>query len=150
FRSKKESRQQPFSDEELETLARYFYSLNHFNEATRYFSSLAVQTSDSAKKEEAVFQLYQVMLAALNRPTQLGGGSLSYFQSVAGIDTTPGLLNGMLSLLLNRSHPRMHYDGAEEDAIAYFNRARAAEILEFFEKTFPQSKYLPRMHYQSL
>ena len=50
FRTEKENRNQPFSDDELETLAHYFDSLNHFNEAARYFSTLALQTSDSTRK----------------------------------------------------------------------------------------------------
>jgi tetratricopeptide (TPR) repeat protein len=121
FRTEKENRNQPFSDDELETLAYYFDALNHFNEAARYFSTLALQTRDNAKKEESLYQLYQVMMAALNRPTQLGGGSLDYFRSVATVDTSPGLLNGMLSLLLNHTGPRMQYDAAEERAVSYFN-----------------------------
>src|SRR6185436_16653229 len=35
-------------------------------------------------------------------------------------------------------------------AVSYFNRARAAELLEFFEKTYPNSAHLPRMQYQAL
>ena len=150
FRTEKENRNQPFSDDELETLAHYFDSLNHFNEAARYFSTLALQTRDSTRKEQSLYQLYQVMMAALNRPTQLGGGSLDYFRSVATVDTSPGLLNGMLSLLLNHSNPRLHYDAAEERAVSYFNRAKAAELLEFFEKTYPNSAHLPRMQFQAL
>ncbi len=140
----------PFQDDELETLAHYFDALNHFNEAARYFSTLALQTRDNPKKEESLYQLYQVMMAALNRPTQLGGGSLDYFRSVATVDTSPGLLNGMLSLLLNHTAPRMQYDAAEERAVSYFNRAKAAELLEFFEKTYPNSAHLPRMQFQAL
>src|SRR5262245_15441115 len=150
FRTEKENRDQPFSDDELETLAHYFDSLNHFNEAARYFSTLALQTRDNTKKEESLHQLYQVMMAALSRPTQLGGGSLDYFRSVATVDTSPGLLNGMLSLLLNHTNPRSQYDAAEERAVSYFNRARAAELLEFFEKTYPNSAHLSRMQFQAL
>ena len=150
FRTEKENRNQPFSDDELETLAHYFDSLNHFNEAARYFSTLALQTRDNTRKEQSLYQLYQVMMAALNRPTQLGGGSLDYFRSVATLDTSPGLLNGMLSLLLNHSNPLLHYDAAEERAVSYFNRAKAAELLEFFEKTYPNSAHLPRMQFQAL
>jgi len=150
FRTEKENRNQPFADDELQTLAQYFDALNHFNEAARYFSTLALQTRDNAKKEESLYQLYQVMMAALNRPTQLGGGSLDYFQSVAALDTSPGLLNGMLSLLLNHTSPRLHYDAAEERAASYFNRARAAELLEFFEKSYANSAHLPRMQFQAL
>jgi hypothetical protein len=90
------------------------------------------------------------MMAALNRPTQLGGGSLDYFRSVATVDTSPGLLNGMLSLLLNHTAPRVQVDAAEERAVSYFNRARAAELLELFERTYPNSERLPRMQYQAL
>jgi len=150
FRTEKENRNQPFSDDELETLAHYFDSLNHFNEAARYFSTLALQTRDNARKEESLYQLYQVMMAALNRPTQLGGGSLDYFRSVATVDTSPGLLNGMLSLLLNHTAPRLQVDAAEERAVSYFNRAKAAELLEFFEKSYPNSAHLPRMKFQAL
>lgn len=150
FRTEKENRNEPFSDDELETLADYFDSLNHFNEAARYFSTLALQTRDSAKKEESLYQLYQVMMGALNRPTQFGGGSLDYFRSVATVDSSPGLLNGMLSLLLNHTQPQLRYDAAEEQAVSYFNRARAGELLEFFEKSYPNSARLPRMHFQAL
>lgn len=150
FRTAKETRNQPFSEDELETLAHYFCSLNHFNEGARYFSTLALQARDSSKKEEALYQLHQVMIDALNRPTQMGGSSLDYYKSVAEIDTSPGLLNGMLSLILNRTHPRLQMEAAEERAVPYFNRARAAELLEFFEKSYPNSARLPRMQYRSL
>jgi tetratricopeptide (TPR) repeat protein len=150
FRSEKESRNERFTNGELQTLGHYFYSLNHFNEAARYFSTLALQTQDLEIRETSLFQLYQVMQDALNRPTQLGGGGLDYFRSVATVDTNPGLLNGLLSLILNRTHPRSRYDEAEERAIAYFNRAHAAELLEFFETSFPNSTKLARMQYQAL
>ena len=150
YRAEKESHHQAFSNDELETLAHYFYSLNHFNEAARYFSTLALQAKNSAKKEESLFQLYEVMLDAQNRPTQLGGGDLDYFKTVASLDASPGFLNGMLSLILNRSYPGSRYEEEQERAVSYFNRARAAELLEFFQKTYPASSRLPRMEYQNL
>jgi len=150
FRTEKEEQNQPFSEDELETLAHYFHALNHFNEAARYFSTLALQARDGGKREEALYQLHQVMMDALNRPTQIGGGSLDYYKSVATIDTNPGLLNGLLSLILNRTHPRLEVEGAEERAVSYFNRARAAELLEFFERSYPNSTRRPRMQYQAL
>jgi tetratricopeptide (TPR) repeat protein len=50
FRTEKENRNQPFADDELETLAHYFDALNHFNEAARYFLTLALQTRDNAEE----------------------------------------------------------------------------------------------------
>ena len=35
-------------------------------------------------------------------------------------------------------------------AVSYFNRAKAPELLEFFEKTYPNSAHLPRMQFQAL
>ena len=150
FRVEKEARQQNFTEDELDTIASYFASLHHFNEAARYYSTLYLFSSDQSRKEESLFQLYEVLLEAQNRPTQLGGGSLEYYRTVTSVDAYPGFLNGILSLVLNRSHPQAHYREAEEQSVAYFNRRRSAEILEVFEKTFPASKHLPRMQYQAL
>ncbi|MEW5974493.1 MAG: hypothetical protein AB1898_01685 [Acidobacteriota bacterium] len=150
FRTEVESRQHRFSDSELETLAFYFYAINHFNEAARYFATLHLQTDQAALKERSLYQLYETLLDAHDRPTQLGAGNLEYFKSVATLDPDPGFLNGLLSLVLNHSQPGFHYSFAEEKAVSYFNRSKASQLLAAFEATYPQSEHLARMRYQAL
>ena len=62
------------------------------------------------------------------------------------MDPYPGFLNGVLSLLLNSQSPAFQYSQAEGTAVAYFHRARAAELVTLFDKRFPQSAEHSGLH----
>src|SRR4030095_1262472 len=94
--------------------------------------------------------LYQILITAEERPVQFGAGNLEYYKDIATMDQNPGILNGILSLILNGTTPSSEFDGQEDKAVGYFNRAQAFRILLFMQNYFPSSKHLPAMSQESL
>jgi tetratricopeptide (TPR) repeat protein len=142
--------------EELYGFGTLYHGLNNYNEAARFYYALyykarALKTSvPPANAEESLYLLFNVLLAAQNRPTQLGAENLSYYKDVAQLDQSPGFLNGILSLVLNRTYPKEKFQDEELKGIAYFNRARAQQLLAVFAGEFPQSVHLPEMFYSAI
>ena len=56
------------------------------------------------------------------------------------MDRSPGLLNGLLSLVFNSSYPASELATEENRARPYFHRAKAAELASLFESRFPNSE----------
>ena len=52
----------------------------------------------------------------------------------------PGFLNGILSVALNSSGAEFDYSNASQTAVSYFHRAGAAQLIERFQKEFPNAK----------
>ncbi|HZD95098.1 MAG TPA: hypothetical protein VE133_12635, partial [Candidatus Sulfotelmatobacter sp.] len=85
-------------------------------------------------------------LVAPEQPVRFGTGDLSMYKDIASMDTGPGYLNGILSLILNTTSPGAHYSEEEQRAVPYFHRSRAAELIVFFDKRFPNSASRPELH----
>ena len=81
-----------------------------------------------------------------NRPLRFGAGDLALYSDIAQLDPGPGFLNGILSLLLNSSAPENHFATEDSASVAYFHRAKAAELVRLFDSRFPASTERPRLH----
>ncbi|HWB83525.1 MAG TPA: hypothetical protein VG675_05265 [Bryobacteraceae bacterium] len=142
YRIAKESGQQPWAADELQTVAQLFERLPDVNEAARlYYALYSVVPASAANAEESLNGLAHLLLTAPEQPIQFGSGDLSFYKDIATIDPSPGFLNGILSLLLNSTGPRWEYQSQNEKSAAYFHRAAAAQLVKLLEQRFPQSKY---------
>ncbi|MGP8245668.1 MAG: hypothetical protein ACLQVN_14265 [Bryobacteraceae bacterium] len=137
-----ESGRQPWTAGELETVAQLFERLPDANEAARlYYALYSVPPAGGAQAERALYRLANLLLTAPDQPIQFGAGDLSFYKDIATVDSSPGFLNGILSLLLNSAEPRSEYRNQNEKSGAYFHRAAAARLVTLLERQFPQSAY---------
>ena len=149
YRLRKQERKGQWSADELYTLARLLEQVHAYAEASRYYYALYNAPGPGAK-EKAMAGLTSVLLTAAEQPLRLGAGELSIYQDIATLDPGPGFFNGILSLILNSSHPASHFSEEEQRAVPYFHRAKAAELLAAFDAQFPQSPRRPELHEQLL
>src|ERR1017187_10049762 len=142
YRIAKESGRQPWTADELQTMAQLFEWLPDVNEAAcLYYALYSVPPAGGAAAERALNGLANLLLTAPEQPIQFGSGDLSFYKDIATLDTSPGFLNGILSLLLHSTGPRSMYQFQNEKSGVYFHRAAAAQLVALLEQRFPKSEY---------
>lgn len=149
-----------WSAEELYVWGILFQQLGDTHQAARHFYGLYSLLSRDKQaaagkiwplpagcihREEALFQLFATLVQSADRPTQLGAGSMAYYRNIAVSDDSPGVLNGILSILLSRTNPVWMTQQQENKAAGYFNAARADSLYQLFRQEFPKSSHLPAM-----
>ena len=140
FRLRKEAAKAAWIAAELNSLAKLFDSVNDYEETIRYAYALySLPGVDRASQESALVQIISVLLKAPDQPIRFGKGDLSFYHDIATIDSSPGFLNGILSLIFNSQYPDSQFRSQESRGVAYFHRARAAELYELLSKNFPSS-----------
>jgi Tfp pilus assembly protein PilF len=145
YRLQKDARKAAWTAEELYTFARLLDAVHLYPEAARYYFALYnSQGPDSSEKGLA--GLANILLAAPEEQIRFGAGDISMYKDIATMDSGPGYLNGILSLILNSSSPGFHYSEEEQRALPYFHRSRAAELVALFDKRFPNSPSRPELH----
>ncbi len=140
--------------DELWIMAQLHHRILNLNEAARFYNALYGAQSKKIKAsrystltpDDALYGLFQILLTAEERPIQLGAGNLDLYKDIATADTSPGVLNGILSLILNSTNPSLEFEQQENKAIGYFNRAQASGILRMVQKDYPASKHLSGMY----
>jgi len=139
---------------ELHVMALLNHTLLNFNEAARYYYALYNRLNHKPEsglsKDFALKGLFEILLAAEDRPLQLGAGNLDYYKDIAAVDRNPGVLNGILSLILNGTDPVGEFDTQQDRALGYFNRAEALRLLRLTQREVPSSPYLPGMYRDAL
>ena len=147
YRQRMESRKAQWSSTELWELGRLFGAVHDYNEAARcYYAlySLPGASADSARKSLAA--IINVLLSAPEQPVRFGTEDFSMVRDIGTLDTYPGFLNGIVSLLLNSMHPAASYAPAESASVPYFHRVEAAELLSLFDSRFPKSRQRAELH----
>src|SRR5260370_839288 len=118
-----------------------------YPEAARYYFALYnAPGADPSAQEKALAGLSNILLLALEWGMRVGSGDLSMDKDSGAMDTGPGYLNGILSLLLNTTDPASHYSEEEQRAVPYFHRSRAAELIAFLDQKFPNAASRPELH----
>lgn len=149
YRQSKESRQADWVAEELETLSKHFEAVRNYNEAARFAYALySLPGGSDSNREQALAMLISLLLNAPEQPIEFGSGDLSLYRDIATMDDQPGFLNGVLSLLFNAQQPRYRFASQERTSVAYFHRAKAAELLKRFDTEFPDSEQRPSLYAQ--
>jgi len=147
FRLRKDAQKSAWTADELLTLAKLFEGSANNDEAARsYYALYSVPGADAASQEKALAGITDLLLATPEAPLRLGAGNLAMYSDIAQADTGPGFLNGVLSLLLNSSSPETQYSNEDNASVAYFHRAKAAELIRLFDTRFAGSADRPRLH----
>lgn len=144
YRLKKDARKAPWTAQELYTFARLLDAVHLYPEAARYYFGL-YNAPGSDSPEKGLAGLTNILLVAPEQPVRFGTGDISMYKDIATMDTGPGYLNGILSLLLNTTSPSWAYSEEQQRAVPYFHRSRAAELVALFDKRFPNSELRPEL-----
>ncbi len=142
YRLAKESKPGSWTPAELRTLAQLFRQLSDANEQARALYALyssAGATPDD--REAALSGIIALLLEKPEEPIRFGSSDLSLYKDIGTADSSPGFLNGILSLVLNSTSPRSQYEQQNAGASAYFHRAEGAKLLDLMEKQFPASTH---------
>ncbi len=147
YRLRKEAQKSAWSADELFTLAQLFEGVSNYDDAARsYYALYSVPGADAANQEKVLAGIANLLLNAPEQPMRLGSGDLSLYSDIAQLDPGPGFLNGVLSLLFNSSAPENHFATEDSASLAYFHRAKAAELVRLFDSRFPASTERARLH----
>ena len=146
YRLRKQQRNAKWNSQELYTLAKLSEGIRSYPEAARYYYAL-YNTRDRADAQElALAGLADILLQAPEQGIRLGSGELSMYRDIATMDSGPGFLNGILSLVLNTTSPQYAYSEEETRAVPYFHRAKAAELVRMIDTRFANSASRPELH----
>jgi hypothetical protein len=113
-------------------MAKLYEAAQNVDEAAHLYSQV-----DS---EEAIANLTTLLLQHAGQPIRMGSGNLTALADIGTMDRSPGLLNGVLSLVFNSNYPASELATEENRARPYFHRAKAAELASLFESRFPNSE----------
>ncbi len=142
YRLAKEAKPGSWTPAELRTLAGLFARLPDANEEARAFYALySAPGAAAADRETALAGMIALLLDKPEEPIRFGSGDLSLYKDIGAADSSPGFLNGLLSLVLNSTSPRWQYQQQNAAALAYFHRAEGAQLLGELEKQFPMSSH---------
>src|SRR5262245_61737539 len=140
FRIRKETAKASWTASELTTLAKLSETADDYEEVIRYSYALySLPGAADASMESALVQIIATLLKAPDQPIRFGLGNLSFYRDIATMDSSPGFLNGILSLIFNSQNPDTEFGSQEKKSEAYFHRAKAAEIYALLSDRFPQS-----------
>lgn len=146
FRLRKESRRAAWTANDLWVLAQLLEGIQDSNEAARaYYALYSLPGAAPADTERALAGLIRLLFESPAHSVRFGSGDLTFYKDIATLDTGPGFLNGILSLIFNSVSPAERYATQEQSSVAYFHRAQAAELLALFEACYPQSAERPAL-----
>ena len=147
YRLRMERTNAAWKEDQLWTLARLLDGIHAYNEAARcYYALYSLPGVEPSLQGKALAGIANLLLAAPEQPIEFGNNSISFLRDIGAMDPYPGFLNGVLSLLLNSQSPAFQYSQAEGTSVAYFHRARAAELVALFDNRFPQSAERGGLH----
>jgi tetratricopeptide (TPR) repeat protein len=147
YRLRMEKTNTPWKGDQLWTLSRLFDGIHAYNDAARgYYALYSLPGVEPVLQEKALAGIANLLLAAPEQPIGFGSNSISFLRDIGAMDPYPGFLNGIVSLLLNSQSPAFQYSQAEGTAVAYFHRARAADLIALFDERFPKSGERSELH----
>jgi tetratricopeptide (TPR) repeat protein len=135
--------------EELATLARMLIADGDGDTASRFLYTLYVQNElkpGSPLRAEVLYQLFELLADARNERLALTRGDLKFYQDIATSDPHPGMIGGILSLVLSDTNPASELKDQDERAVQYFNRAAAFRIFTAYKQEYPTSPELAQMY----
>ncbi|HEX8925569.1 MAG TPA: hypothetical protein VF786_07235, partial [Terriglobales bacterium] len=146
YRAQKERRNGRWSSNELIVLSKLSEGVRDFPEAARHYYALYSAKDSPDSPRIGLSGLTRILLEAPEQNIRFGSGDLSMYRDIGTMDSGPGFLNGVLSLLLNSTSPAYMYSEEEQRAVPYFHRAAATELLRRFDASFPAAPERPQLH----
>lgn len=135
--------------EELATVARLLIAEGDGDTASRFLYTLYAQNElkpGSPLRERVLYQLFELLSDARDERLALTRGDLKFYRDVATSDPHPGMLGGVLSLILSDTDPASEFHTEETAAVRYFNRAAAFRVFKAYKEEYPTSPELGQMY----
>jgi tetratricopeptide (TPR) repeat protein len=138
-----------WTHDELITITRLLLQEGYGEAASRFLYTLYLQGDmkpGSKLRAGVLYQLFEILSDAGNQRLSLTRGDLKFYQDIATADPHPGMMGGVLSLILSDTDPRQEFAVEEERAVAHFNRAAAYRIFTAYKQENPTAPELAQMY----
>src|ERR1044072_7345456 len=138
-----------WTQDELITITRLLLAEGYGEAASRFLYTLYLQGEmkpGSKLRARVLYQLFEILADAGNQRLSLPRGDLKFYQDIATADPHPGMMGGVLSLILSDTEPKQELAVEEERAVAHFNRAAAYRIFTAYKKENPTAPELAQMY----
>ncbi|HXM36919.1 MAG TPA: hypothetical protein VN920_17110, partial [Pyrinomonadaceae bacterium] len=135
--------------DELVTITRLLLAEGYGDAASRFLYTLSLQGQmkpGSELRARVLYQIFEILSDAGDERLSLTHGDLKFYQDIAAADPHPGMLGGILSLLLSDTDPRREFQKKEQQAVQHFNRAAAYRVLSVYKQEYPTSPELGQMY----
>jgi tetratricopeptide (TPR) repeat protein len=143
------TRKVKWTADELATMSRLLIADWKIEQASRFLYTLHEQGAlqrGSELRAKVLYELFQLLIRAGNRRTPLTAGDLKFYEDIAKADPHPGMLGGVLSLVLADSNAQREFRNEEEVAVAHFNRAAAFRLFNAYRQEYPTSPEMAQMY----
>jgi len=138
-----------WSHDELITITRLLLQEGYGEAASRFLYTLYVQgdmKQGSQLRARVLYQLFEILSDAGNQRLSLTRGDLKFYQDIATADPHPGMMGGVLSLILSDTDPKHELAVEEKRAVQHFNRAAAYRIFTAYKQENPTAPELAQMY----
>ncbi|PYS20534.1 MAG: hypothetical protein DMF72_20915 [Acidobacteria bacterium] len=138
-----------WKQDELITITRLLITDGYVDAASRFLYTLYLNGEmkpGSALRAKILYQLFELLSDASDERLSLTRGDLRFYQDVATADPHPGMLGGILSLILSDTNPKKEFQIEQERAVKYFNRAAAYRIFTAYKQEYPTAPELAQMY----
>jgi hypothetical protein len=138
-----------WTQDELIAITRLLLTEGYGEAASRFLYTLYLQGEmkpGSKLRAQVLYQLFEILSDAGNERLSLTRGDLKFYQDIATADPHPGMVGGILSLILSDTDPKYEFAAEEERAVSYFNRAAAYRIFTAYKQENPTSPELAQMY----
>src|SRR5260370_332786 len=134
-----------WKQDELITITRLLIADGYVDAASRFLYTLNLNGEvkpGSALRAKVLYQLFELLSDASDERLSLTRGDLRFYQDIATADPHPGMLGGILSLILSDTNPKKEFQVEEGRAVKYFNRAEAYRIFTAYKQEYPTAPEL--------
>ncbi|HEX3230194.1 MAG TPA: tetratricopeptide repeat protein, partial [Pyrinomonadaceae bacterium] len=138
-----------WQQDELITITRLLISDGYVDAASRFLYTLYLNGEmkpGSALRAKVLYQLFELLSDAGDERLSLTRGDLRFYQDIATADPHPGMLGGILSLILSDTNPKKEFQVEEGRAVKYFNRAEAYRIFTAYKQEYATAPELAQMY----
>lgn len=135
--------------DELITITRLLISGGYVDAASRFLYTLYLNgemKAGSPLRAKVLYQLFELLSDVSDERLSLTRGDLRFYQDIATADPHPGMLGGILSLILYDTNPKREFAVEEARAVKYFNRAEAYRIFTSYKQEYPTAPELAQMY----
>jgi cellulose synthase operon protein C len=143
------SRGMKWTSDELATVSRLLIADGKVDQASRFLYTLNQQGGlrrGGELRAKVLYELFRLSSGAGTRRTPMTAGDLKFYEDVAKADPHPGVLGGVLSLVLADSNPQSEFELEQEAAVGHFNAAAAYRLFNAYKQEYPTSPELAQMY----
>jgi tetratricopeptide (TPR) repeat protein len=143
------SRGVKWTADELATISRLLIADGKVDQASRFLYTLNQQGGlrrGGELRAKVLYELFRLSFNAGTDRTPMTAGDLKFYEDVAKADPHPGVLGGVLSLVLADSDPQREFEVEQEAAVGHFNIAAAYRLFNAYNQEYPTSPELAQMY----